>query len=136
MSICVNRSVSFSDKALKKSLPRKLNHTLQANASVDKAGFSKGLHCFFHKARTTVCERRDCMLHTSQGLRQRARQPSVCGKNRANKHHHAVIADLTPVVPNVNSTTPASFHFALEASSDLVQYGSVSCSSCARLSSA
>ena len=33
---------------------------------------------------------------------------------------------LTPVVPSVSKTTPASFHLALVASSDLVQYGSVS----------
>ena len=42
ISICVKRSVSFSDRALKKSRPRKLNHTLQhADADVRELSTSK-----------------------------------------------------------------------------------------------
>lgn len=41
--------------------------------------------------------------------------------------HRACRTCLTPVVPRVSKTTPASFHLAFVASSDLVQYGSVNC---------
>ena len=85
MSICVNRSVSFSDKALKKSLPRKLNQTLHADQ------LTSMLH--------------ECKLVSSRLAR----------------------TYLTPVVPSVSRTTPASFHLAFVAFSDLVQYGSVNC---------
>ena len=85
ISIWVNRSVSFSDKALKKSLPRKLNQTLHADQAMS-------------------------MLHECQLVSSR-----LAGTY------------LTPVVPSVSRTTPASFHRAFVASSDLVQYGSVNC---------
>lgn len=61
-------------------------------------------------ASLTVWEMRDMYLHLLD----------------CSKLQDVDIPYLTPVVPNVSRTTPANFHLAFVASSDLVQYGNVS----------